>query len=86
MLLAFRLLRTEPATRFLARFPRSTAVLIAAAALLAAVLTKRTGLTEVCGALALGFTLPSKPQWEKVVGTVSAWTGIWFRSTSALPA
>jgi Kef-type K+ transport system membrane component KefB len=69
-LLAFRLLRTEPAGRFPARFPRSTTVLIAAMALVAAVLTKRTGLTEVCGALAVGFALSAKPQWEKVVGTV----------------
>jgi Kef-type K+ transport system membrane component KefB len=71
VLLAFRLLVADPADRFLARFPRSTAVLIAAVALVAAVLTKRTGLTEVCGALAVGFALPAKPQWEKVVGTVS---------------
>jgi Kef-type K+ transport system membrane component KefB len=71
VLLALRLLRTEPVGRFLGRFPRSTATLIAAVALVAAVLTKRTGLTEVCGALAVGFALPAKPQWEKVVGTVS---------------
>jgi hypothetical protein len=58
------------AGRFPARFPRSTTVLIAAMALVAAVLTKRTGLTEVCGALAVGFALSAKPQWEKVVGTV----------------
>jgi Kef-type K+ transport system membrane component KefB len=70
-LLTLRLLRTEPAGRFPARFPRSTTVLIAAMALVAAVLTKRTGLTEVCGALAVGFALSAKPQWEKVVGTVS---------------
>jgi K+:H+ antiporter len=70
-LLALRLLRTEPAGRFPARFPRSTTVLIAAMALVAAVLTKRTGLTEVCGAFAVGFALSAKPQWEKVVGTVS---------------
>ena len=70
-LLTLRLLRTEPAGRFPARFPRSTTVLIAAMALVAAVLTKRAGLTEVCGALAVGFALSAKPQWEKVVGTVS---------------
>jgi hypothetical protein len=64
-LLALRLLRTEPAGRFPARFPRSTTVLIAAMALVAAVLTKRTGLTEVCGALAVGFALSAKPQWER---------------------
>jgi Kef-type K+ transport system membrane component KefB len=84
-LLVFRLLRWRPATRLCVRFPRVTAALIAVVALLAADGLRRWGLTEILGALAVGYAIPpgvQSGQWDRAVNLVAR-IGRWLVPVSS---
>ncbi len=83
--LAARLLRRQRAGRLTAAQPWLTAVLIAVAALTASDLTQRGGLTNVFGALAVGFAIPAESRWGTAAGLLSGLGGrlvpVYFVST-----
>ena len=61
------LLRTPVAGRAASRSPVGASVLIGSVAVLASMLTRGGGLTEVLGAFAIGFAVPSATQWNRAV-------------------
>jgi Kef-type K+ transport system membrane component KefB len=79
-LVLLRLLRTRTAGRFCSQFPRTTAVVMGAAAWSASIVLQRGGLTEVIGALLLGLAIPAGAgarQWDRAVATVAR-VGSWL--------
>jgi Kef-type K+ transport system membrane component KefB len=66
-------LRTDPARRMCRRMPRTTAVLLAAAALGTAMLTEHFGMTAIVGAAMVGLAIPGDDlaPWAKPVTAVS---------------
>jgi Kef-type K+ transport system membrane component KefB len=69
-----RLLGTRTASTWPVRYPRSTAVAVAAAGLLASGLLQSWGLTEIFGAVLVGFAIPTTDPdgaWDAAVARLS---------------